>query len=505
MNTLLLSLLLTIGPPGDALELTLDDAIQLARSNNLSIRALRLDAEAAFEGFQSAWGQFDTVFFASGNYSDRRTPPSAQFINGVPVGGSLNTTETEFSNWSTGFRGTFLTGTTWTFDIGPQQIETDSGGVTIEQFTGDWSLDVTHPLLRDGADDYAVSSLELARHDTTIAFLTAEEQANSTLQAVTQAYWNLVFARQDLRTRELSVELASELLDITQRKFDQGLQNRINVTEVEAELATRREELLRAVTTEQNAEDELRRLVLAPEEQEQWERQLVLLTDPAEPQGVQLDLEAVIATALQYRPDVARAREALRRSEVEQRRARNQARPQLDLTAGYGINANADSYGEIYEDLDDSTFNESRVGVSFELPIGNRGAGYELRRRQVNRVRAGVDLRDSEMTTIAEVRTAVREVELQIARVSATAETTRLQREVYEGEVRRLENDLSTPFQVRQAQRDLLTAIDQETRARLDLEVARTDLLAVQGRLLYVYGYERSFPELSLEDEPPRP
>jgi outer membrane protein TolC len=96
-------------------------------------------------------------------------------------------------------------------------------------------------------------------------------------------------------------------------------------------------------------------------------------------------------------------------------------------------------------------------------------------------------------------------VKLQTERVAATAETARLQQEVYDGETRRLENDLSTPFLVRQAQRDLLAAIDSETRAKLDLEIARTRLLAAQGRLLYVYGMERSVPELSLTEPPPSP
>jgi outer membrane protein TolC len=145
------------------------------------------------------------------------------------------------------------------------------------------------------------------------------------------------------------------------------------------------------------------------------------------------------------------------------------------------------------------------VRLDFELPIGNRTAGYEVRRSQVLRQRAGVVLREAEMTGYAEVRTAVREVKLQTERVAATAETARLQQEVYDGETRRLENDLSTPFLVRQAQRDLLAAIDSETRAKLDLEIARTRLLAAQGRLLYVYGMERSVPELSLTEPPPSP
>ncbi|MHC5209929.1 MAG: TolC family protein [Planctomycetota bacterium] len=504
--TLFVALLLCL-PAGetDALELTLDDAIQLARTNNLTLQTARLDVQSAIHAFDASWGAFDTVFFANATYSRGDTAPTpSTIIGGIEVGGSP-ATDVEFANWRTGFTGTFLTGTTWTFDVGPQKVETETVDFSSSVYTGDWGLELSHPVLRNGADDYARSALERARHDANIAALAAEGMANQTLEVVTAAYWNLMFARADLRTRELSVELASELLDITRRKFEQGLQNRINVTEVEAELAARREELLRARTTEENAQDELRRLVLAPENEAEWSRELVLTTRPAPATEEALDLQAALQLAMVYRPDVAEAREQLARAEVDVRRAINQQRPRFDVTGGYGANANNTSYGEVYADLDGTEYHEKHVRLDFELPIGNRTAGYEVRRSQVARQRAGVVLKDTEMTAYSEVRTAVREVQLQTERVSATAETARLQQEVYDGETRRLENDLSTPFLVRQAQRDLLSAIDAETRAKLDLEIARTRLLAAEGRLLYVYGMERSIPELSLTEPPPAP
>ncbi|HZM01195.1 MAG TPA: TolC family protein [Planctomycetota bacterium] len=484
----------------EPLRISLDDAIDLARLNNLSLAGARLDAEGAVDAFNSAWGAFDTIFFTNAFWSNGRDPPQATFVDGVPVGLSP-ASEQELVTARSGFRGSFLTGTSWTFSTGPQKNTFND----VSQFSGDWVLELTHPLLRNGADDYTQSGLELAAHDATIATLSAETAATDTLQAVVVAYWNLLFARADLKTRELSVELASELLDITRRKFEQGLQNRINVTEVEAELAARRQELLTAVAAEANAEDVLRRLVLAPESSRQWDRPIELLTEPAPAEQRTIDVEAAVATALQFRADVAASRESLLRADVDVRRARNQTRPLLDVTGGYGINSDEQNYEDSLTSLDDTTYSEARVGFSFEVPIGNRGAGYELRRAQVARERAGVDLREVEMTAFQEVRLAAREVETQIARVAATAETARLQQEVYDGEVRRLENDLSTPFQVRQTQRDLFAAIDAAKRAKLDLEVARSALLQAQGRLPYAYGMERSLPELSISERPPAP
>ncbi len=496
------------------LELTLDDALRMALQNNLGIQGAMLDADAAVEAFGAAWGPFDTTFTTNATWFDgREAPTPSNFVGGVDVGGSPST-RSIVTQLSTGFAGQFLTGTTWSFDIGPRRSEIhglgdDPSTLVVnedqnEVVTGDWSLQVTHPLLRGGGD-YARNSLVLARQDAEISALAAEQVASDTLEAVTVAYWNLVFARQDRATRELSVQLSTELLDITRRKFEQGLQNRINVTEVEAELAGRREQLLTAQTAERDAEDVLRTLVLAPEQAEVWARPLLPVTEPVPPQDIVLDERLAIDTALTYRADLAEQRRRVERADVEIERAASERDPRLDLTGGYGINANQDSYGNVYEHLDDTSFDSANVALVFELPLGNRGAGYALRRAQVARQRAGVSLREAEMNAIAEVRTALRSVELQRQRVAATAETVRLQREVYEGERRRLENDLSTPFQVRQFQRDLLTAIDTETRAKLDLEVARADLLAAVGQLLAAHGVERTLPELSLSEAPPAP
>jgi outer membrane protein TolC len=508
---LLVVLLLPLQDKPAPLQLSLDDCLQLAMSHNLDIAGARLSAESSVQNFNSTWGTFDTVFNASALWSDGTTAPSpSNIVSGVDIG-SNPATRRKSMEWSTGFSGEFLTGTTWTFAIGPREVQTssgptpsDPGGFESKVYTGVWNLNVTQPLLRGGGD-YARSALGLAKADAEIAALSAEDTASTTLAAVTAAYWNLVFARQSRATAAESVQLASDLVDITRRKFEQGLQNKIDVTQTEAELATNRETLLSAQNAERQAEDTLRTLVLAPQDAATWARPIETVTQPAAAKPAQIDEQMVIDIALKERPDVIKARRSVERADITVDRARNQSDPQLDLSGGYGINANEKSYPDVYSNLRDVNNDELHASLAFSVPIGNRSAGYALRAAEVDRENAGVTLRRTEMLAVAAVRAAVRQVELQLQTVAATAETTVLQQEVYDGEKRRLENDLSTPFQVRQFQRDLLTAKDTETGALFDLEVARVALLAAEGRLLSSYGFERTAPELSLEDAPPGP
>ncbi len=490
----------------DPLELSLVDAIRLSFGNNLTVRAANLDSQASVEGFGSAWGRFDSVLFTDVTGSRSVTAPTpTNIVGGVNVGGSGATTQT-FFNLQSGVRGLFLSGTSWEFSVGPQRVKTQSGG-TSDIYTASSNLTITHPLLRNGGD-FERQGLEIAAHDVRIAAAGRDQTAMNTVELVVISYWNLVFSLQNLRTKRASVALAEELVDITRRTFDQGLRNRIEVVEVEAELAQRQEELIQAENTASQAMDELRRLVFAPGDMEQFRRPLSPTTralgdeapveDPAK-------LEDMILTALARRPDILQRRWELGRADLEVERAENQTLSRFDMTAAYGTNSNEGSVSDSLQTLNDNQFDSARLTLSWEMPFGNRTAGYDLRRARVTRQRAGVLLREVELLAVTDVRIEERNVRLQAQRVRTTAESSRLNREVYEGEKRRLENDLSTPFQVRETLRNWLDAIDTELRARLDLEVSRVALSAAQGVLLESYGLATTQPEPSLEVAPPPP
>lgn len=500
-------------------QLELEDAILLAFQNNLTIETARLSAESAREGFGAAWGVFDTTLFGGFNWNERVTAPTpATIIGGTSLPGSTNETRSE--SWNAGLRGLLRTGTQWQLDVSTRrfrnteldQLQSDGMGgffnagdvELIDQYTGEWSFTLTHPLLRNDGD-FQMQGLELAALDALIATASEERQAQDTLTEVVTAYWNLTFALKDLETTQLSVDLATELLSITRSIFRQGLRNRIDVIEAEAELAQRQEELIAAVNTARQAEDEVRRLVFAPESRDEWLRSIIPVTEPDADAPVPAvdDLEGLVMTALDRRPEVREARFGVERADVAIARAEDQAESQLDLTGAYGFNSNDAGFGSALRALNDDTFDDATLGLTWEIPIGNRAAGYAVRQARVDRRRAGVALREAELNVITDVRREARNVLLLSERVKAAGETSRLNLEVYEGERRRLQNDLSTPFEVRQTLRNYLDALDAELRAQLDLEVARVSLASAQGMLLETYGLGVETPALDLDAAPP--
>lgn len=492
-------------PTIETIEMSLRDAVDAYFENNTDLDIARLDTEATFAAYGATWGAFDTTFFVSSTRSESISAPSpANFVNGVPVGASP-IVEADFWTLNAGLRGQLTTGSTWEVSAGPSWLRTASsfGAPVVNTGTADFS--VTHPFLRGGADDYARRALELAAKNVRLAEADFDVEAFVGLQDVILNYWNLVFANSDVKTKELSVRLAEELLGITQRKFEQGLQNRIEVIEVEAEVAKRHEELLTARNAAEQAVDGLRGRIGALNELEAWRVRIVPTTTYDDIPDDDVDEETALENALRLRPDMKRARLDLDRAELEVRRAETQALPRLDATAGYGINSNERSVGLALTRLDDSNFHQARLTVDFEMPLVNRSNGFIARQRRIQRDRAALVLLQAEITAISEVRDAVRNVRLEEARIITTAEEARLRGEAYEGEQRRLENDLSTPFKVRESQRDYLLALDAETRAKLDLANARSILAAVQGTIYEAFDYVPESRTIDLDQAPDLP
>ncbi len=494
-------------PPADALHLTLNEAIDRGMRNNLTIRQVRLDAEQTVDTYGQAWGAFDTIFFLDGTASRSVAAPTpTNIVGGVNVGGAAST-ETVFVDIKTGFRGTFLTGTSWSFDVGPRRVKTFSDAGESDVYVGDWTLSVSHPLLR-GGDNFARSALTLARQDVEISAAASFASILLTLETIIDAYWNLVFTNEVVATRMGAVVLAQELVATTTAKEAQGLQTQLEVFEVKAELAQRKEEELTAKNAALDAIDLLRRLILAPDvDDELWDLPITVAKDAvATAPAPETKLQVAVDTALARHPDVVAARTRLQRADVILERAENLALPKLDLTGAYGINSNEDDYRDSLTNLNDEEFDTVSLVLGLEIPFGNRTAGYAVRRAQSERREAGVALRDTEIAVITRVRTAVREVELQELRVGVTEEAMRLNEQLYDGERRRLENDLSTPFQVRETLQNYLTATDTHTRAKFDLEIGRARLLSAQGVLLEYFGYARELPpDLDESVRPPAP
>lgn len=488
----MLTLLLTIGPvllsaqePGAAaadagtLPLRVEDVVRMAGGNAPALHQARLQAAAAGASIEEVEGGFDPVLFGDLTYSYLETPTSGGFFSG-------NLSAQHIRSWQAnqGLRSTLVTGAT--VQVGVSETYTEDNlppnifGFNPESKAG-LNFNLTQPLLRGGwllNGTYGVRSAELAAERGGAGVRLGETE---TVQAAIDAYWDLAFAREDVKVKELSLKLAEELREVTLAKFRVGSAAEVEVVQTEADIATRTEALLTARNVVRQRQDRLRLLLFPLEDPREWTLELLPVSEPAEPHPTELSWEDAFRNALDHRADLRQLRLDLEQSRLDWDVARRNRMPRLDLNASGSSSGTSPQIADAFETARGFYYVGYTLGLAFELPLGNRQFSGAERRARFQHELAQRVLRDREHEVTVEVREAVRNVNYLSERVAATSLAVRVAQRQLEAEQRRLQEGASTNFQVLQFQRDLETALTGEKDARMAFAKAAVRLQTVQG------------------------
>ena len=192
----------------------------------------------------------------------------------------------------------------------------------------------SQPLLRDRAIDAARAQYIIAKRNQESSDLRFRETAVQTVAAVKQAYWTLKATLANVTVQQRSLDLARELARENKIRVDAGQLPPLDLVQAEAEVASRREGLIRARTAAEDAEDALRRLIVDPDDVAFWRVRLDPVEQPA-PVGPAPDVDAVVARALTDRYDLARAGRDLENARTNVQFLSNQRLPDVRLEASY--------------------------------------------------------------------------------------------------------------------------------------------------------------------------
>lgn len=453
----------------------LEDVIVLASRHAPALRQARLSALASEGGVTEADGMFDPVFFADLTYSYLEQPTSGFFST------FFSEQETTTISANQGIRGMLLSGATYSVSLREQ--EQSANFLTDDQADVSLNANFTQPLLRGGwalVNEQQRRTAELGRERS---YEGVRDAATDSMQAVVDAYWDLVFALDDLEVKEFGLRLAQEQKEVTEARFRVGSVAEVEVVQTEAEIASRVDALLTARNTVRQAQDRLRLLISGFEDEngDEWLVDFEPMTEAPEAAPTELAWEDALQVALVERADLRQARLDVQQAEMDWRVSQKQTDPQLDLVLS------ANSYGQdtavsgAFEPVRQFDFPGYSIGLVFELPLGNRsykGAERRLRANYLLNLRLQSDL---ENQVASEVRDAVRAVNYFAERVVATRQATRVAERQLDAEQRRLREGVSTNFQVLRFQNDLLTAKSTEFGALTSYAKALTKLNTVQG------------------------
>jgi outer membrane protein TolC len=504
-------------PASEGVQMSLAQALRTALQNNLDLVIARKDPQIAEQGIEAAMGPLDPRISASVDLQDTQT-------DGTVVTGDPSTpldpndtvtlpTASDEQAWSAtaefahllDFGGEYtLAGSYADSNSNDVRTQFDRVGQDIIYYPTTTAFDSTRPglefrytmpLLRGLGREVVTSDVLLAKSGLEISRNDLRLQATTTIKDVEDAYWDLVAVRAALNVANQSLKLANDLLELNKKKVEVGTLAPIEITQAEAGVAAREEGVIQAENALEAAEDRLLQLLAVPQTDPMWSTSIIPTDRPMEP-GTSPGLDEVMGKALEIRPELLTARQAVKDRELSERVAQNGTKHGLDLVSSVAISKpESDTVLSVVGSTDPARNivdydggPDWRVGLVYSYPLHNRTAKAAAKTATLNREKAELGLQNTEQAIRVDVRNAVRNVESGVKRVKAAQSSTILQQKKLEAEQKKFDNGMSTSFEVLTFQTDLADAQVAEIRARLDYVKALADLERAQGTLLEARG-----------------
>jgi outer membrane protein TolC len=298
--------------------------------------------------------------------------------------------------------------------------------------------------------------------------------------------------------QERSLELARELARENKVRVDAGQIPPLDLVQADAEVAQRRESLIRAHTVAEDAEDTLRRLIVDPSDVSFWSVRIEPIEEPTSVDTTP-DIDAAVARALEERYDLARASHELENARTTVDFLSNQRLPDVRIETSYrggGLGGTeflrtggfpgsisgtrSRGFGDALGQIFSNDYPTWSVGLTVNYPIGRSYEAASHARADVERRQAVQRIASLRVQAAEAVRRAGRQISSTAERTEAARASASLAAERLQSERRRFDAGLSTTFLVTQAQRDLLEAEVNLLQTTLEHESAIVNFEAVQ-------------------------
>jgi outer membrane protein len=483
-------------PSTSVRRLSIDDATRLALEQNLGIRIQRVDPQIQDVGVwqaRSFWApNFTTSFNKNSNSQPAQSAILPSFQNGTLSSGvGLNEVLPWGGSYSANWNNQRLTSTNILNNFSPQ-------------LQSALNVNYTQPLLRNFSFDQIRQQVQNSKKVRDLSDIQLRGVVTGTMRNVKNAYWDLVYAINNLKAQQQSLALSQQSLKDNQKRVEIGTMAPIDIVQAQAEVASNDQGVIIADANIKQAQDNLRALILDPGAPDFWTVEFEPTDEPAFSEQP-IDVDEAVRNALSKRSDLMSAKNSLEQSDVNIKYYKNQVLPDVNASVNYGTFGVGGTqltpvdlalaatglapnrailaqrgYGTVLGDVFGSAYPQWSVGVQFGYPIGASTAQANLARVKLQYEEAQMQMKNVELQITTQVRAVARNVQTNQKRVQSARASRELQQKKLEAEEKKLAAGMSSTFFVFQAQRDLSIARVVEIQAIADYNKSLVDFQAVQ-------------------------
>ena len=348
------------------------------------------------------------------------------------------------------------------------------------------------PILANRKFDQTRTNLLTTEIQQDISELDLQSTTASIVAQTRNAYWDFVFSILNVENQRASLDLSSKLVQDNRARVEIGTMAPIDIVQAQAEEATRRQALVNAEATRQNAELALKQLIVSGTDDPVWTSSLNP-TDVPTPGEETIDLEAAVRNALANRTDLLTAKKNIDAANVQLRGLDNQTLPQLNLQGTYRLDGRGGTTTAGPEPFPPPTNWWNALGgignveaptwtvqMQFSYPLGTSAAEANKARQQIIIRQNQTAVKATELQIATDVTAASIAIRNSLEAIKAATAARELSVKRAEAAQSKLDVGMATNFEVVQAQRDLADARNQELREHLNYRRALIDFQRTQ-------------------------
>jgi outer membrane protein TolC len=464
-------------------------------------------------GIGSTVSSFDPILNGT-LQMDRNHTLATSYQSGVPI---INTnTGTANFNYQQGFRWGTLGAVT--FD-NSHITSNNTTPLLSPEVSSNFQVKITQPLLQGFGSLPNTRYIVISENNRKITDVAFHLQVITTVDQIENLYWNLVYAVENVKVEQDSLDYAQTILKDTKTQVKYGVDQPIQIANAEATAATNQQALILAETNlrlqELLMKNAISRVYSDPILRDVEVVPTSTIQTPTEDH--ERSTEDLVKDALAHRAELAESQIDLSTRQLSGQAVANSLLPVINVSGYYGgsglggdinpripictgtvvkrcfdqktapppfQNGGPVSYAGTLSQLVDSTATDKGVIASFDTAFRNRAAQANQVRSELELRQAQIRLQQLENQIRIEVLNALFDVQQNRASVAAAQQAVELAKQTLYAEKRRLDVGVSDPDNVLQQHAALVTAQSNLLSAQVAYEEALVELGRATGLLL---------------------
>jgi outer membrane protein TolC len=461
--------------------MSLPDCLQQALQQNFDVQIQRYNPQISLYDLRAAYSGYDPTFNISGqhNYDVAPSRFNPNQTNQTPP------TLSDQNSFNSGIKGTLPLGLQYDFS-GNISETYGNNGLPFDSSGGNIGVSLTQPLLKNFWIDTTRLNIRVAKNRLKYSEQGLRQQLITSVTAVVNAYFELIYAQQNVQVQQQALDLAQTQLDQDKQRVQIGTLAILSVQQDESQAAQSQANLIAAQSTLDTDQNALKNLLT--DDYSKWHDVDIQPTATLAAAQQSIDLQDSWGNGLAKRPDLLQAKLNVEQQGIQLKYYRNQLFPELDLIGSYGFNGASREFDGSFDQVREGNAPFYSYGAQLTMPLSNVGPRNQYKSTKATLQQIVLQLKQLEQNIMVEIDNAVKQVESDYQSVQATRQARIYSEAALDAEQKTYGVGKATTFEVLTYQNNLTAARSQEIRALANYNEALATLAQQEGTILEQYN-----------------